>query len=689
MATVAQDFTLDADNIPQQSVLQLIRETNQCLFLTGKAGTGKSTLLRYIHEHTHKRHVMLASTGIAALNVGGQTIHSFFKLPTRPLPPDDPDLSTERNRIYEVFRYTKEHKTLIRALDLIIIDEISMVRSDVIDAIDKLLRVYRGKLYEPFGGVQMLFVGDLLQLEPVVKGDERSVLDRFYRSHYFYGAKVFEELPLVSIELEKVYRQTEGAFVETLDRIRAGKANYADIQLLNTRVNPTFEPDSSELIITLGTKRTQVAAINDEQLGRIKYPAETFACTLEGDFPEHNLPTERNLVLKQGAQVMFLANDRERRWANGTIGTVEHIDTEQGHIYVGMEDGQTHSVQPYVWENVRYSYDEEEGKVVSTVLGRFIQYPLQLAWAITIHKSQGLTFDRVVVDFTDRVFAGGQAYVALSRCRSLEGMTLKAPLQMRDIITRHEVAVFYSTMNNPEIIAGAVERAEAQRGYVKAIQQWNRAHYGEAVETFASALAGSNLLSQPQYLRLLRRKLYEVETLHQELMSMRQELAESRRELRQLALEHVAMGDECLSLASDAEAAHRCYAKALRFDPRSVEALIGQSKAYDQEGDRGQAMSALEEALALSPLHPGALYAMGALRLRYRLYDEAHATLRRLYDLQPEDIPTLRLLVEVCEALDEEDQAGAYRLLIDRLTESTGKKKARSKGRGKQTPPRD
>lgn len=664
MATI-DSFAPDTDNLQQQTVLQLIKDTSQSLFLTGKAGTGKSTLLRYIHEHTHKRHVILASTGIAALNVGGQTIHSFFRLPMRPLPPDDPDFSTERNRVYEVFRYTKEHKTLIRNLELIIIDEISMVRADVIDAIDRLLRVYRGHSHLPFGGVQMLFVGDLLQLEPVVKGDEKSILDRYYRSHFFFGARVFESEPIVGIQLEKVYRQADPHFIDILDRIRSGLANHSDVSTLNTRVRAVDENRAEELVITLAAKRSRVSYINERELERLSSPLHTLVGVCEGDFPEGSLPTERNLVLKEGAQVMFLSNDRDRRWANGTIGTVEQIlvDEEGTRVLVRVESGEVHAVGQYVWENTRYTFDEEKGRVSEEVLGRFVQFPLRLAWAITIHKSQGLTFDHVVVDFTDRVFAGGQAYVALSRCRSLEGMTLTTPLSLRDIIARHEVIRFYSGMNNPAIITSALGRAEALRGYVEAARCWTRGRYAQAIEALGAAIEQSNELSNPLYLRLMLHKLHRTEQLQRELDEARRELEDNRQRLSLLAREHVAMGDECLQLANDAEAALRCYAKALELDPTSINALVGQGRAYQHLHRRSEATAALGRALVLSPLDRSALVAMGQLHLAYRMYEEALTPLLTALARDNDDIEVIRLIVEVYEGMNDDERAEQFRLL--------------------------
>ncbi len=583
----AEAFTPDPTNTPQQTLLQLLRDSHDCVFLTGKAGTGKSTLLRYIDSSTHKKHVLLASTGIAALNIGGQTIHSFFKLPFRPLLPDDPDLTSPR-RMYELLRYSKEHRELIRSLELIIIDEISMVRADIIDAIDKILRTYRGRPHLPFGGVQMLFVGDLYQLEPVVKQEERGILDRFYRSAFFFSARVFQtqtagiDCPLICIELNKVYRQGDPNFVAILDRMRAGLSNIGDLETINQRSIDLRELAPQERCITLSSRRSQVAHINEECLNNLEGKRYEIQGFVDGEFPEGSHPTDRVLTLKEGAQVMLLTNDKDKRWANGTIATVERIDEEEGKIYITTEEGVTHPVERYNWENTRYSFDEEKQEVTTEVIGLFTQFPLRLAWAITIHKSQGLTFDKVIIDFKDRIFAGGQAYVALSRCRSLEGLMLDGQLRMRDIISRSEVSLFYRNMNNSYAISGALERAKAQQGYVEALTCWKRRRYPEAIEALHRAISGHNLLSNPAYLRLLCHKLYDVERMHRELSQTYTELEESRQKLEKLSLEHIQMGDECLELAEDAEAALRCYAKAIDFDFRSIEARLGHARAYQR-----------------------------------------------------------------------------------------------------------
>ncbi len=668
---ISQEFSPDLTNVEQQTVLHLLRESQDCIFLTGKAGTGKSTLLRYIAQNTHKKHVILASTGIAALNVGGQTIHSFFKLPFRPLPPDDPDLVNE-HRMFEMLRYSKSHRELIRQLELVIIDEVSMVRADTIDAIDRILRVYRGHRNFPFGGVQILFVGDLHQLEPVVKTEERLILQRFYNSHFFFSARVFQPLDsgycrLIGIELHKVYRQEDPTFVSLLDRLRTGTVQSEDIQLINTRVSIGSLEEQKDLVITLSSKRMQVAQINEACLDRLDGKSILLQGFVEGDFAENLHPTELQLSLKNGAQVMFLVNDRDKRWANGTIGKIARIDEDLGLVFVEMANGDIHPVERHIWENIRYSFDEEKQEIVSEVLGVFHQYPLRLAWAITIHKSQGLTFDKVVIDLKERIFASGQAYVALSRCRSLEGMTLNAPLVRRDVIVRHEVSQYYQTMNDRVAISGALGRAEARQSYLQANSMWNRGQYIESIRQLKQAIEGDNLLSNPTYLRFFATKLLKVQKMSDELVALRIELEHGRKKLRQLALEHVSMGHECIDEANDPEAALRCYDKALDLDIRSVDALLGKARAYKLLARHIEEVRTLKEALILSPLHPLCLLALGTTYFELRLYEEALEPLLRLVAQDRTHEEAIGLLVQVYEELGDEEKRESFLELLKQI----------------------
>lgn len=431
-------FTPDSDNIGTEYAEKLVQETNYSVFLTGKAGTGKSTFLRYIAEKTHKNFVVVAPTGIAAINARGETIHSFFGVPFGPLQPGDARLKKNK--------YNEEKTQIMENLQLLIIDEISMVRADLLDAIDYILRKVRRNPY-PFGGVQVLLVGDLFQLEPVVVQDEKHFLENYYRSPYFFHAWVLREVDLVNIELEKIYRQQDPFFIKILNAIRNNTATYDDLIKLNRRPSRVMS-DDEKFYITLSTTKRNADKTNTEKLAALQTEEFLFKGEVEGDFPEKNLPTDKMLRLKKGAQVIFVKNESAmpRRWVNGTIGVVEEIT--ENSIKVKLDNGKVVEVFEEIWENVKFKYNTEKNKIEEEVIGKFTQYPVKLAWAITIHKSQGLTFDNVILDLGTGAFAAGQLYVALSRCRTLEGIILRNKIRQRDIIVRDEVIAYYDKMND-------------------------------------------------------------------------------------------------------------------------------------------------------------------------------------------------------------------------------------------------
>ncbi|MGN0054778.1 MAG: ATP-dependent RecD-like DNA helicase [Bacteroides sp.] len=565
------DFVPDSQNKEFQDALKLVQYTRQSLFLTGKAGTGKSTFLRYICKNTKKKHIVLAPTGIAAINAGGCTMHSFFKLPFHLMLPDDPNMSLQRGRIHEFFKYTKPHRKLLEELELVIIDEISMVRADLIDAIDRILRVYSHNLREPFGGKQLLLVGDVFQLEPVVKGDEREILNRFYPTPYFFSARVFQQIDLVSIELQKVYRQTDQRFINVLDRIRNGTAGATDLQLLNTRYGTSIARSEDDMYITLATRRDNVDYINERKLAELPGDPVTFPGEVTGDFPESSLPTSKELQLKPGAQIIFIRNDFDHRWVNGTIGTVSGFDPEEETLYVRTDDGKECDVKQESWHNIRYTYNEEKHQIEEEVLGVFKQFPIRLAWAITVHKSQGLTFSRAVIDFTGGVFAGGQTYVALSRCTSLGGIQLKKPINRTDIFIRPEIVSFSEQFNNRTAINRALKQAQADVQYIAAVHAFDRGDFEQFLNEFFKAIHSRYDIEKPVIQRFIRRKLHIINRLKEENRALKQAAQEKEKALVRYAREYIQMGDECVKHGMK-EAAMKNYEKAVTLCPTFKEA---------------------------------------------------------------------------------------------------------------------
>lgn len=409
--------------------LDLIEKTDASIFITGRAGTGKSTLLNLFRSTTRKKVVVLAPTGVAALNVGGQTIHSFFRFPAKPI---------ERREIKKL-RYPKLYKNL----EVLVIDEISMVRADMMDNIDHFLRLNRDN-QKPFGGLQVVFFGDMFQLPPVVSTPEEQQFIAFhYPSPYFFSAEVFQKTRLEFLELRKIYRQSERYFIRLLEVVRTGELDEDDLSDLNERYIPDFQ--SEDFYITLSARNQTVDKINQRELARILLPEETYLATIKGDFDPRLYPTEAALKLKLNAQVMFVRNDPDRKFVNGTIGKLVKLEAESVTVMVEQNDKREYiEVGAVNWEILRYKLnDTDSNKIETEVVGTFNQIPLKLAWAITIHKSQGKTFDKVIIDLDKGAFEFGQTYVALSRCRTLTGIVLKQRLRMNDILTDERILDFY------------------------------------------------------------------------------------------------------------------------------------------------------------------------------------------------------------------------------------------------------
>lgn len=440
--------------------LEYVSNTHKNIFLTGKAGTGKTTFLQTLKKGLLKRMAVVAPTGVAAINAGGMTIHSFFQLPFGLfLPEHQRDPSRQR-------RFTREKIHLLQSLDLLVIDEISMVRADMLDAIDDVLRRFRNRGL-PFGGVQLLMIGDLHQLPPVVRDEEWELLSVHYETPYFFSSHALQRTEPVSIELRHIYRQSDGEFIHLLNQVRENRINAAVLEKLNSRYIEDFNPPENQPYITLTSHNASAQTINVQKLQSVKGELYMFRSEVSGDFPEHSWPAEEVLELKIGAQVMFLRNDpsRDKRYYNGKIGRVVHIKT--GEITVRCpEDSQDIIVTPAVWKNLRYALDNQTREIREEEIGSFTQYPLRLAWAITIHKSQGLTFDRAIID-AQLAFAHGQVYVALSRCKSFEGIVLRSPIQFQSVRTDEAVRQFSAEASRSE--PDAAHLHDSKRAYQEAI----------------------------------------------------------------------------------------------------------------------------------------------------------------------------------------------------------------------------
>ena len=577
-----------------QSALTLLTDTNRSVFLTGRAGTGKSTFLRYLTATTKKKYVVLAPTGIAAVNAGGQTLHSFFKLPFKPMLPDDPEISDKR-RLKQRMHYAKEHIKLLRELQLIIIDEISMVRADTIDFIDRILKTYTGNFREPFGGKQLLLVGDVFQLEPVITGDMRDILARYYRDGmFFFNAMAFADAELIPIELTKVFRQTDEAFIAMLDRMRTGSPSQSDIDFLNTRVSAGSVPDD-DMVMTLASRRDIVDSINEARLGAIHRPERTFTGAITGDFPETSLPTDKVLTLKEGAQVVFVKNDPFKRWVNGTIGRI--VDFGDVEIMIELADGTKHAVEPEVWGNIKYEYNEEKRRVDEKEIGTFTQYPIKLAWAITIHKSQGLTFDKVVIDLGHGAFTGGQTYVALSRCRSLEGITLRSTINPRDVFVNRRVVDFSRQFNNSMMISCALSAARAATCYREGVEAFNSGDFTAAVNLLSEAISLRPAdVRHPANIRLAAMKLHHLTSVRAQVDALKSRIADYEKKLLRLATEYVELGEQCRAEGWDISAALRNYDKAIDLAPEYTYAWLCKGLALAQTGNLDDAISCLDRA---------------------------------------------------------------------------------------------
>lgn len=447
-----------------QYTLQFIKQTHRSIFLTGKAGTGKTTLLREIIQTTHKNCVVVAPTGIAALNAGGVTIHSMFQLPFGGFIPDNSSPHFSENFKFETKATLRRHfkmsgfkKSVIRNMELLIIDEVSMLRADLLDAMDFMMQTVRKKS-SPFGGVQVLFIGDLLQLPPVIRDEEWRILRTYYKGKFFFNSHVIQQNPPLYIELSKIFRQTDDAFISILNNLRHNQISSEDLQMLHKFVNPDFDLKANKGYITLTTHNAKADTINAQSLKDLEGKLVSYKPEIVGDFPDKIYPVEENLQLKVGAQIMFVKNDSslDKKYFNGKMGFVKSLSSQEILVHF-PEENKTIEVERYEWQNIRYKVDENTKEIEEEVLGTFVHYPIKLAWAITVHKSQGLTFDKAVLDVS-QVFLPGQAYVALSRLRSLNGLILLSPLRMNGISNDQDVMDYSLNKASEEVLKKSLQQ---------------------------------------------------------------------------------------------------------------------------------------------------------------------------------------------------------------------------------------
>lgn len=478
---------------------QFIENTGTSIFLTGKAGTGKTTFLKEIRRLSSKRMIVLAPTGIAAINAGGVTIHSFFQLPLSPYVPGTSFHSEQQKR----YKFSKQKQQIISTLDLLIIDEISMVRSDLLDAIDNVMRRYRIHNL-PFGGVQLLMIGDLQQLAPVVKPDDWNMMKEYYSTPYFFSSQALKLTFYITIELKKVYRQQDSYFLEILNKIRNNKIDEKTLKELNSRYIPDFKQPNGEDYIILTTHNTPADHINEEHLKELPHEEFYYNADMEGTFPESSFPAEKKLVLKVGAQVMFIKNDSSglERYYNGLIAEIKELDNDKICVYT-KENNKVFKIDKETWTNSKYTLDAESKEIKEDIEGIFKQYPLRLAWAITIHKSQGLTFNHAIID-ASRSFAHGQTYVALSRCKTLEGLVLSAPIKKSAIISDFIIDDFTRSKEDDKPDKNLLKIHEHQYAITLIDELFNLQSIQQAAEQLFRTINDHLFKKYPKYVSLYR-----------------------------------------------------------------------------------------------------------------------------------------------------------------------------------------
>jgi hypothetical protein len=601
MTVIVDNIELDKNNVEFNNAAEFVRHTDKLVYLTGKAGTGKTTFLKYIKDTTEKNTVILAPTGVAAINAGGVTIHSFFQIPFGPFVPDDSRLRTaatgseNKETIFTTFRYREDKREIIENLELLIIDEISMVRADMLDVIDRILRIFRRKPHLPFGGVQVILIGDTFQLPPIADNDQWAILSQFYKTPFFFSSKVIEQNTPLYIELKKIYRQNEQKFIDLLNRVRVNQVSQTDFRTLNSKYNPTFSGNGSDYII-LATHNKIVNETNLTKLNQLETEIFTFEANVTGDFPDRHKPTDHFLKLKVGAQIMFIKNDTGefKRYFNGKIGKIKEL--EESSITVVFDDESEVEVERAVWNNIQYTYNKEKRKVEEEIIGTFEQFPIRLAWAITVHKSQGLTFEKVIADL-GRAFAPGQVYVALSRCTSFNGLQLKTQLNQYAIKTDPKVLEFAQNETPGTLITEQLNTGKADFYYKKAREEFGKGDIKSSFDFFKRALKFRNDIDTDNFERFII-------TQGARLLSFRKKFKKSLAE-QALIEEEIFEAKETIENYSQ-EIAEKT--QKIKDQNSSIELLLNKTREFESETERlKKELKQLESKLSDSKIHSNRL----------------------------------------------------------------------------------